>query len=62
MEVSNEEECEKILPVSIETFLSMNESPEELKSEFKYEDSEDGLAQSENEFLKEFFEIEDELK
>jgi len=40
----------------------MNESSEELKSEFKDEDSEDELMQSENEFLKELFEVGDDLK
>ena len=62
VEVSNEEECKKLFSVSIETFLSMNKSSEELKSEFKDEDSEDGLAQSENEALKDLFKVENVLK
>ena len=62
MEVSNEEECEKLFSVSNEVFFWMNESFEELKSEFKDKDSEDKLVQSENEALKEFFEVEDDLK
>ena len=40
----------------------MNESFEELKSEFKDKGSEERLVQSENEVLKEFFEVEDKLK
>ena len=40
----------------------MNESSEELKSEFKDKGPEDWLVKSENEVLKEFFEVEDELK
>ena len=40
----------------------MNESSEELKWEFKDDELEDELVQSENEVLKELFEVEDDFK
>ena len=59
LEVLYYKEYEKLLLVAIEVFLSTNESSEGLKSDFKDKDSEDELVQSENEALKEFFEVED---
>ena len=47
--------CEKLFPVSIEVFVWMIEPSEELKSEFKDEDSSCESVQSEDEVLKEFF-------